>query len=69
LITLATAAITAYLQSIPIGGSALVAELYALVMGIAGIANYVPSLPAVESTTSTTAQKIMPGTITITGPA
>jgi len=64
LITLATAAVFAYLQGIKIGGSALIAELVALVMAIPGIANYAPSLP-VADTPSTTAQKIMPGAITL----
>lgn len=65
LITLATAAIFSYLQSIPIGKSALVAELYALVMAIPGVYNYAPTLPAAD-VTSTNSQKIMPGTIALT---
>jgi hypothetical protein len=64
LITLATAAIASYLQSIPIGGSALVAKIDALVMAIPGIVNYTPTLPAGD-TASTMAQKIMPGTIAL----
>jgi hypothetical protein len=64
LITQATAAIFSYLQGIPLGGSALVAELYALVMAIPGVTNYSPSLPAAD-TPSTSAQKIMPGAITL----
>lgn len=65
LITLATAAVYTYLQDIPLGGSALTAEIVALVMGIPGVANYAPALPAADIA-STSAQKIMPGTVTLT---
>jgi hypothetical protein len=65
LVTLATAAIISYLQGVPIGGSALIAEITALVMNISGVANYAPSLPAAD-TASTPAQKIMPGTLALT---
>ena len=65
LITLATAAVYAYLLALPLGGSALMAEITALVMGIKGVYNYVPTLPSADAT-STQLQKLMPGTITLT---
>ena len=61
----AKAAVYAYLQNLHIGESALVAEIYALVMGITGVYNYLPTLPSAD-TSSTSNQKIMPGTITFT---
>jgi hypothetical protein len=65
LITQATAAVFAYLQSIPIGQSALNAKITELVMAIPGVFNYTPTLPAGD-TASTNTQKIMPGMLAFT---
>ena len=63
--TLAEAAIHTYLQTLPIGSSALMAEITALVMEVPGVYNYAPTLPATDVTVNDT-QKIVPGTIAIT---
>ncbi|MGF6641778.1 baseplate J/gp47 family protein [Paraburkholderia sp. MM6662-R1] len=65
LCTLAQSAIFTYLQSLPIGTSALFSEMIALVMGITGVANFTLTAP-VADTSSTPSTKIMPGTIAIT---
>ena len=65
LCALAESAIYAYLQNLPIGASALFAEVIALVMGITGVANFTLSLPAGD-TTSSASEKIVPGTISVT---
>ena len=62
--TLANSAIFAYLQSRPIGQSALMAEITALVMAIPGVYNYQPTLPSAD-VAATGLQKIMPGTIAL----
>lgn len=65
LITQVTAAIQAYLYGLDIGKPALRAEIIAAAMAIEGVYNFVMTVPAVDTTT-THAQKIVPGTFTIT---
>lgn len=65
LITQVTAAIQAYLYGLDIGMSALRAEIISAAMAIEGVYNFVMSAPA-SDTTATYAQKIVPGTFTIT---
>jgi uncharacterized phage protein gp47/JayE len=65
LCTLAQSAVFTYLQNLPIGATALFAEIIALVMGITGVANFTLSAPTGD-TTSTASTKIMPGVISIT---
>lgn len=63
--TLAESAVYTYLQTLPIGSSALMAEIYAIVMAIPGVYNYLPTLPTTDQTVTNT-QKIVPGTVEIT---
>lgn len=61
----AAAAISAYIQRRDNGEPVLKAEIVRIVMNIPGVYNFVPSAPA-SDVTATKAQKLMPGTITIT---
>jgi hypothetical protein len=62
-VTLATAAVAGYIRDLPIGVSALRAEMVAAVMNIDGVTNIVMSAPAADVTASAST-KLMPGTIT-----
>lgn len=65
LITAATSAIYTYLQSLPIGSTAIRAEIIALAMNVDGVSNFVMSAPSSDTTVAANI-KIMPGTFTIT---
>lgn len=65
LIAAVTESVSAYLQELGIGKTAVRSEIIALAMSVPGVYNFVPSLPAGD-TTSLRSEKIMPGTITIT---
>jgi uncharacterized phage protein gp47/JayE len=52
------------LQGLDIGDTAVLSEIIKLVKEIAGVYDFTLSLPA-ANVTSTTTEKIMPGTITI----
>lgn len=62
--TLATAEISDYITSLPIGSGALRAELIAILMSYDGVANVVLSSP-VSDVSVTSTQKVIPGTITL----
>lgn len=61
----ASTAVSDYLATLDVGESALKSEIIALVMGIDGVFNFVPSLP-VSDTPATVMEKIMPGAINFT---
>lgn len=65
LVNQATQAIFGYIQGLDIGATAIKAEIIALVMGIPGVVNFIPSAPTAD-VTATSQVKLMPGTITIT---
>ena len=65
LVAAAISAINTYLLELPIGVSALKAEIIASAMNIAGVANFVVSAPSADVTIAAN-YKIMPGTFTIT---
>lgn len=64
-LTAAQAAISAYILASGIGGSALFAEIVALVMGTSGVVNFDLTSPSAD-TTASASTKLMPGTITLT---
>jgi uncharacterized phage protein gp47/JayE len=65
LITNATTTVYAYLQNLPIGGTAVLAEIIYLIKDIDGVYDFQPSLPAANVTVDKT-KKLMPGSINIT---
>jgi hypothetical protein len=64
LVALANSAIFTYIQGLPIGTNCVFAELIALVMGIDGVSNFVPSAPTADVVPAANV-KLMPGTITV----
>lgn len=65
LITSVTSAIFTYLRELPIGSTAIRAEIIALAMNVDGVSNFVMSAPSSDTTVAANI-KIMPGTFTIT---
>lgn len=64
-ISAATTAVSAYLQGLNIGSSAIKSEIIAIIMNIDGVYNVSLSAPSAD-TVASSSQKIMPGTITLT---
>lgn len=65
LIAAAELAVASYIKNLPIGITAVLAEIIAIVMEIEGVYNFVPSTPTADTTAASNV-KLMPGTITIT---
>jgi uncharacterized phage protein gp47/JayE len=64
LVTSATQTIYTYIQGLPIGSNCLFAEMISLVMGIEGVANFVPSTPTADVVAAANV-KLMPGAVTV----
>lgn len=65
LATNAQNALSSYLQNLPLGGTAILAEMIAIVMNIPGVENVTFTAPTGDTTSNNT-QKIMPGTLSVT---
>ena len=62
----AEALISSYLLGLALGQTYVVAEVYALLMGIPGVTNWLPSAPTADVTTANAYTKMMPGAIDVT---
>ncbi len=61
----AQSALTAYILGLPIGAPYVVAEAYALVMGVPGIVNWLPIAPTADVVSTSATTKLMPGTVQV----